>query len=158
MNNPEQVIRMFYTAFQNKDYKTMQDCYANKAVFNDPVFPDLNARQVRAMWEMFCVRSRDLTIELGNIKANDTEGVAEWTASYTFSSTGKKVINRIKSKFIFENGKILRHSDSFNFYRWASQALGLSGVLLGWLPFVRNKAQKAAMMALNNYMNSSKPG
>lgn len=41
----------------------MKNCYAEKATFNDPVFQNLNATQVRAMWEMFCVKSKDLKIE-----------------------------------------------------------------------------------------------
>jgi ketosteroid isomerase-like protein len=153
MNKNEQLILKFYTAFQNKDFKTMQDCYADDATFSDPVFPQLEARQVRAMWEMFCVKSRDLKIEYSNISAGDDSGSAEWTATYPFSASGNRVVNHIKANFRFEDGKIAEHRDHFNFYKWASQALGLSGKLLGWMPFVRNKAQKAGMKALNDYMS-----
>lgn len=152
MNSNERLIHQFYTAFQARDYKTMQQCYADNAKFSDPVFHDLDAQHVRAMWEMFCQKSKDMKIEFRNVKANDTEGGAEWTAWYTFSSTNKKVVNHISANFLFENGKIVRHTDHFSFYNWAKQALGLSGLLLGWLPFVRNKAQKFGMKALNDYM------
>ena len=152
MTSNEQLLKQFYTAFQNRDYKTMQQCYADNAVFSDPVFNSLDAEQVRAMWEMFCIRSNDLKIEFRNVKADDKEGSAEWTARYTFSSTNKKVVNHISAHFLFEDGKIISHSDHFNFHNWAKQALGLSGLLLGWLPFVRNKAQKFGMKALNDFM------
>ncbi|MEP6512786.1 MAG: nuclear transport factor 2 family protein [Parafilimonas sp.] len=148
----EKVIQKFYTSFQNKDYKTMQQCYAGSAIFNDPVFRNLNATQVKAMWEMFCVKSKDLKIEFGNITANETNGSAEWTATYIFSPTGKKVVNKITANFIFENQKIVKHTDTFNFYKWAKQALGLSGVLLGWTPLAKNKVQKAGMKTLNDYI------
>ena len=151
-----QLIERFYTAFQNKDYITMQECYADSARFDDPVFHNLNAEQVRTMWEMFCVRSKDLNIEFMNIKANETEGSAAWIARYTFSSTGKQVVNNIIANFKFENGKIIRHTDTFNFHKWARQALGLSGLFLGWMPFVKNKVQKSAMLALNNYVLKKK--
>lgn len=131
----------------------MQECYADNAKFSDPVFPNLKAEQVRAMWEMFCVKSKDLIIEFRNITANETQGKAEWTAVYIFSSTGKEVVNNICANFIFENGKIIKHTDTFNFYKWAKQALGLSGLFLGWMPFVKNKVQKAGMTALNEYIN-----
>ncbi len=152
MTTTEQVIQKFYTSFQNKDYKTMQQCYAGSAIFNDPVFRNLNATQVKAMWEMFCVKSKDLKIEFGNITANETNGSAEWTASYIFSPTGKKVVNKITANFIFENQKIVKHTDTFNFYKWAKQALGLSGVLLGWTPLAKNKVQKMGMKTLNDYI------
>ncbi len=41
----------------------MQVCYDNNATFHDPVFTSLNATQVRAMWEMFCLRGNDLVID-----------------------------------------------------------------------------------------------
>ncbi len=47
----------------------MQGSYADNATFKDPVFINLNAKQVRAMWEMFCVKSKDLKIEFSKITA-----------------------------------------------------------------------------------------
>ncbi len=52
MNHNAQIIEAFYTAFQRKDYKAMQGMYSDTATFSDSVFKDLNAQQVRAMWEM----------------------------------------------------------------------------------------------------------
>ena len=52
MSEHEQVITRFYTAFAQLDYKTMQQCYSNNAVFNDPVFGLLQGAEVGAMWEM----------------------------------------------------------------------------------------------------------
>lgn len=134
----------------------MKNCYAEKATFNDPVFQNLNATQVRAMWEMFCVKSKDLKIEFKNIRADQQNGGAEWTATYVFSLTGKKVVNHIIASFILENGKIVNHKDTFNFYNWARQALGLSGVILGWTPLVKNKVRKEAMNSLNNFIGGNK--
>ena len=147
-----QLIEQFYTAFQKKDYKAMQDCYDDKATFSDPVFQNLNAEQVRAMWEMLCLRGKDLEIKFSDVKAHDAEGSAVWIASYTFSSTGKYVVNHVFARFKFENGKIVEHTDHFNFHKWSGQALGLSGRLLGWMPFVKNKVQKSAMVALNDFI------
>ena len=104
MNANEQCITTFYTAFQNKDYKTMQQCYTDNAVFTDEVFIDLDAKKVRAMWEMLIKGGKDLKVEFDSVKANEKEGSANWVATYTFSKTGKKVINRIHANFIFENG------------------------------------------------------
>ncbi|MBK7871764.1 MAG: nuclear transport factor 2 family protein [Saprospiraceae bacterium] len=156
MNTNEQLIHQFYQAFQNKDYKTMQSCYADDARFSDAVFQNLDAAQARAMWEMLIKRGKDLQLEYHNVQANETNGSAEWIATYTFSATGKKVINHIKANFIFKNGKIIKHTDQFDFYKWARQALGFTGLILGWTGFVKKKVRQTAMKNLDNFMNKSK--
>jgi ketosteroid isomerase-like protein len=155
MNSSEQLIYHFYNSLQNKDVKAMQDCYADHTRFSDPVFVDLNAEQVRAMWAMLLKSGKDMRIEFKNIYRNETGGTAEWDAYYTFSATGNKVINRIKASFIIENNKIIGHKDQFNFYNWARQALGLTGILLGWTGFLKNKIRTKARKNLESYMASN---
>ena len=156
MNANELLIHKFYTSFQNKDYKGMQECYSERAIFSDSVFKNLNSDQVKAMWEMLLKNSKDFRLEFKDIKATETNGSAHWDAHYTFSKTGNKVINRIDATFTFENGKIVSHKDHFNFYTWAKEALGITGVLLGWTPFLKAKVQKTAMESLHTFINQSK--
>ena len=132
----------------------MQECYADNATFSDPVFQDLNADQVRAMWEMFLVKSDSLTIDCKNIELIQELITAQWTARYTLSSTGRPVTNTIRSIFRIKNGKIVRHTDSFNFYGWTRQALGMKGILLGWTPFVKNRIRRTARASLRTFMKS----
>lgn len=152
MNANEQLIHQFYTCFNNKDYKGMQACYADQATFSDAVFKNLNSNQVKAMWQMLILKGKDMRIEFSQISANEKTGKAHWDAYYTFSSTGKKVINKIDASFEFENGKIVKHTDNFNFYTWAKQALGTTGLLLGWTGFLKNKIQTTAMANLQKFM------
>ncbi|MEJ2904566.1 nuclear transport factor 2 family protein [Pedobacter panaciterrae] len=156
MTQNEELIRHFYASFQNKDVKAMQDCYADSATFSDPVFTNLNAKQVRSMWAMLIKSGKDMRIEFKNISGNEMGGSAEWDAYYTFSATGNMVVNRIKASFLIENGKITKHTDQFNFYTWAKQALGFTGLLLGWTTFLRNKISTKAKRNLENFMASSK--
>ena len=151
MTNHE-LLDTFYKAFQQKDYTTMQNCYADNAVFSDPAFQNLDARQVRAMWEMLIRRGKDLELTYRVLNADDTRGQAEWTATYTFSQTNRKVVNRIKSSFQFAKGKIVSHTDRFDFYTWAKQALGFTGLLLGWTGFLQRKVQQTAMRNLARFM------
>lgn len=153
MNN-EQLIYHFYTCFKNKDIEGMQNCYADNAIFNDTVFRDLHAQQVRLMWAMLIGNAKDLHIEFSGVKTGKGTGSAQWVATYTFSATGRKVVNPIKASFQFENGKIVRHEDEFDFYHWAKQALGLSGLLLGWTSFLKNKIRKKAANNLKSYMDT----
>jgi ketosteroid isomerase-like protein len=149
----QQIITKFYTCFQNKDYKGMQECYADNATFSDEVFVNLNAAQVKAMWEMLCVKGKDLRLDFKNIQTNGKLASAEWIAYYTFSASVRKVVNHVKANFVFENGKIVKHTDIFNFYKWSRQALGITGALLGWTEFFKNKVRKGAMKNLDNFMN-----
>ncbi|MFM9946265.1 MAG: nuclear transport factor 2 family protein, partial [Bacteroidia bacterium] len=88
------------------------------------------------------------------VTAGESEGKGEWVATYTFSKSGRKVVNHITSNFNFLNGKIVNHTDSFNFYKWASQALGIKGTLLGWTGFVKNKVRDGGTRSLYFFMNS----
>ena len=139
MHPNQQLLTSFYEAFRQKDYATMQACYADTAVFNDAVFQNLDATHVRNMWEMLIKRGKDLELTYSNIEANDTTGSADWTATYTFSQTKRRVVNHVRANFTFENGKIVNHTDRFDFYTWSKQALGLSGLLLGWTGFMQKK-------------------
>ena len=151
----KELIQHFYTCFQNKDFKGMQQCYDDDAVFSDEVFKSLNASQVRSMWEMLIGRSHDLALTFSDIEADEIKGKAQWTAVYTFSKTNRRVVNHIQARFILNDGKIVQHVDSFDFYVWARQALGLPGLLLGWTEFMRKKVQKTAMLGLNKFMEKN---
>jgi len=152
-NTNQKLITQFYTCFQNKDYKGMQECYADNATFSDPVFVNLNAAEGKAMWEMLCVRGKDLRLEFKNIQTNGAQASAEWIAYYTFSVTGRKVVNHVNAGFLIENGKIVKHTDVFNFYKWSRQALGIPGTLLGWTVFFKKKVRQGARKSLNDFMN-----
>lgn len=152
MTPNEDLIHHFYTSFQQKDYRGMQECYADNATFSDSVFVNLNAAQVRAMWQMLISRGKDLELEFKVLSSKGNHVNAEWIAHYTFGATKRKVRNHIKAQFEITDGKIVKHVDQFDFYTWSKQALGTPGLLLGWTPFLRNKVRKTAMKGLADFM------
>jgi hypothetical protein len=131
----------------------MQQCYHSDASFSDPAFPGLNSREVQAMWQMLLTASKDLKVTFDQVSANDQVGRCHWDAYYTFSRTGRKVHNSINASFHFKEGKILRHDDSFDFWRWSRQALGVSGWWLGWSPMLKTKVQAMARKNLIQFMS-----
>lgn len=145
-------IEQFYSAFQERDWATMGACYHPEAHFSDPVFPDLDANGVKAMWKMLLSSGPDLRIEFEVLEENATGGTVEWDAYYTFSASGRKVHNAVTSKFVFKAGSVIEQVDVFNFWRWSRQALGLKGTLLGWTPLMRNKVQRTAASRLAKAM------
>ena len=141
-------IEAFYAALGRRDAAAMIACYAPDVRFSDPVFPDLDAAGVAAMWRMLCARGRDLAVVASDVRADAATGRAHWVATYTYSATGRHVENRIDAAFEFRDGRIVRHRDSFDLHRWARQALGAKGLLLGWLPPVQAAIRKQAAAAL----------
>ena len=156
MNTDEQLIDSFYRSFQKQDAAKMNACYSDDVIFFDPVFGLLQAHEARAMWAMLCQNARDLTITFNDIKALDDEYyTCNWTATYTFSRTGRKVVNKIKAYMRFSEGKIIEHSDAFSLYNWAKQAFGLTGFLIGWSNFFQKKIRKQARMNLEKFMSKA---
>lgn len=152
MTENEKLITAFYDSFRKGDYQGMQKLYSDKAVFSDPVFRNLNAVEVRAMWEMLIKRGRDLFVTFGMAKSVGEEVTVEWQATYTFTPTRRKVINRIHAIFKFEEGKIISHTDRFGFHRWAHQAFGVTGLLLGWTGFFKSNVRRNARRSLDIFL------
>jgi ketosteroid isomerase-like protein len=146
-----QLIERFYAAFAERDGAAMAACYAPDVRFSDPVFPDLRGSRAGAMWRMLTSGSGDARIELLEHDADDARGSAHWRAHYTFTETGRPVVNDIQASFRFEDGLIVDHHDVFDFHRWARQALGPVGLLLGWTPFLRAKVQAKAGGRLDEF-------
>lgn len=156
MNNNEELIQKFYDAFARLDYETMLDCYSSNPIFNDQVFGVIQGNEVKAMWEMLCKNAKDFDLQVEKIEVDGEYATCNWTATYTFTKTGKKVINHVKAHMRIENGKITEHTDEFDIYKWSRQAFGLSGVLLGWSGYMKNKIRHEAKTKLYQFMNKTK--
>jgi ketosteroid isomerase-like protein len=157
MNNEDLVTR-FYAAFQKLDYATMQDCYADNVIFMDPAFGSLEGGEAKAMWEMLAKNARNFSLVFSDLKAEDEEYITcKWVATYTFSATGRRVVNRIKAYIRVQSGKITEHTDYFNFWKWARQAFGLSGWLLGWSSFFQSQVRSKARRNLDKFMGKAGP-
>lgn len=153
MEKNKELVTKFYTAFQKLDYQTMNSCYSDDIIFSDPVFMILKGDEVRAMWEMLCKNAHDFTLSFSDIELLDEEyATCRWTASYTFSKTGKKVVNKIKAYMKIYDGKIIEHSDAFRLSTWIGQALGWKGVMFGWTGFMKRAVQKNARKNLARFM------
>ena len=143
-----QLIERFYRAFAASDGDAMAACYAPGVRFSDPAFGELHGPQAGAMWRMLTGQATDLRVEL--LEHDDTS--ARWRAHYTFSQTGRAVVNDVRARFVVRDGLIAEHDDAFSFHRWSSQALGLPGRALGWTPLLRAQVRKRARASLETFM------
>jgi limonene-1,2-epoxide hydrolase len=153
-------IENFYNAFARLDSDAMAPCYADDVAFDDEVFSLRGKREVMGMWRMLCVATKDKgadvwRLRFGNVQADGATGRAHWDAHYRFSATGRLVDNSIDAQFEFApDGRIVRHRDSFDFWRWSRQALGAPGLLLGWTPMLRGKIRERAGGNLRQFLES----
>lgn len=146
----KQLIQKFYDSFAAGDAEGMAACYTDDVRFEDPAFGELFGDDAKNMWRML-LKNPDTKVTVSNIKADEKTGSADWVAAYTFSRTGRRVINKVSAKFEFRDGKISKHTDHFNIWKWAGQAMGLKGYLLGWTPLMRTGIQKQAVALLAKY-------
>jgi limonene-1,2-epoxide hydrolase len=160
MNTNQTTLQNFYAAFARLDADTMAACYAADAEFEDAVFSLHGHEQVTGMWRMLCDATKAKGAEVwkltwSGIEADAKTGKSHWEADYRFSATGRMVHNVIDGVFEFnDQGLITKHCDSFDFWTWSRQALGLPGALLGWTPYLHNKVRARAAGNLKNYLAS----
>jgi len=178
LNSPaaQATIERFYAAFARLDGGGMAACYTADAAFDDPAFSLRGRDQVGGMWQMLCDSTRakgmahwrlevsDIATDAGTSTSTSTSkgtststsastGRAHWEAHYLFPSTGRLVHNRIDASFVFgAQGLIARHTDRFDFAAWSRQALGATGWLLGWTPWLRAQVRRQAAAQLQRYL------
>ncbi|MFK8329237.1 nuclear transport factor 2 family protein [Pseudomonas sp. BJa5] len=145
------LITRFYQAFQRLDAEAMVACYSADIVFSDPAFGTLRGQDAGDMWRMLTRRAKDFSLTFDQVRADEHAGAAHWVATYLFSQTGRVVINDIQARFVIRDGRICEHHDSFDLWRWARQALGTSGLLLGWTPLVQGKVRQQALKGLRAF-------
>lgn len=153
MISNRQIIKKFYTSFQQLDAASMTALYHPEATFEDPAFGKLNRDEVAAMWHMLIERSKgNLQIEFSDIITSEEKGTAEWIATYLFSATNRNVRNVIQAEFEFKNGLIYKHKDTFDLWKWSKMALGWKGAFFGWSSIFKNKIRSQAKKSLSNFM------
>jgi len=145
------LITRFYQAFQRLDGEAMAACYTPDVLFSDPVFGTLRGRDAADMWRMLTARAKDFTLTFDNVRSDARSGAAHWLARYPFSQTGRVVVNDIQARFVFRDGLIAEHHDSFSLWKWSAQALGLKGQLLGWSPLLQNRVREQASKGLRAF-------
>ncbi len=143
----QELLEHFYHSLKNKDAEGMISCYHDNIVFTDPAFGTLTGIDAKNMWRMLMLRGATLEIDYSNIAADADTGTAHWTARYIFSKTNRKVVNNVVGAFEFKDGKIIRHTDTFDLRIWAKQALGSTSnifIFLGILkPYVQRKSKES---------------
>jgi len=149
----EATIQALYSALHRHDGDAAAACYTDDAVFEDPAFGRLTGGAVKDMWRMLTERSGDLAVTLGDhgVAADGRTGWAHWSATYTFTNTGRRVQNEIDARYTFSGGLISEQVDTFPLRRWGAQALGPKGAVRGLTPLLGRGVRKQARSNLADY-------
>lgn len=149
-------VEVFYEAFNQLDVEKMVFYYHPNIKFTDPAFGKLEGEHAKNMWRMLCANSNKETFNViySNIVERNGGIDANWEAKYVFSQTGRKVHNIIKAHFKFKDGLIIEHTDNFSLQKWAKQALGFKGALLGGTSFFKKKLNSQTRKLLNKFESS----
>ncbi|MFT6204161.1 MAG: ketosteroid isomerase-like protein [Spirosomataceae bacterium] len=152
----EETIKQFYQSFSDGNADGMVACYHDDIVFKDPAFGTLEGDKAKAMWQMLMSRSDSAPeIQFSNISADAQYGKANWIAKYNYGPKKRKVVNNVTALFEFKDGKIIKHTDDFDLWKWSQQALGASGYLLGWSSFMKKQIQKKTNGLLGKFIENS---
>ena len=135
----------------------MKACYHPAVEFSDEVFPFLQAKKAQAMWHMLLSGAEDagLSVQFYDVQASEEAGSCRWEATYTLSLTGRKIHNRIQANFQFKDGKIIRHTDRFSFWKWSRMAFGWTGTMLGWTPFFKRRVREGTAHRLEKFIKNN---
>ena len=119
----------------------------------------LKGDKAKYMWKMLLAnKNSDLKITYSDIISDDYSGEAKWIAEYVFGPEKRKITNHVRAVFAFKDEKIIHHKDNFNLWSWSRQALGLTGLLMGWTSFLKNKIRTKVNKSLDKFISANKSG
>ncbi len=163
-----QTLYRYFTALVARDTQGMQNCYAHGVRFEDPIFNLNGDREIMAMWALLFGPGRlptDRTnkgqggltntwaVDFHTVKTLQNHGSVRWEVTFRYAPTGRIVHNSVYSQFHFDDdGLILSQRDNFDFWRWARQAHGFLGMMLGWTPLMWDHAREQAEVSLQEVL------
>ena len=152
----ETVIHSFYSAFQKRDAKGMAENYHEQIEFSDPAFGTLNGPEAALMWKMLLRSAKDLRAEYHIRSVTGSTAKVHWEAFYTYGKDKRKVHNKVEATLEIADGKIIRHKDKYSLWKWASQTMGINGIIIGWTSFFKKRLQKQSKEMLQRFLSKQK--
>ena len=137
------VIRELYEALDRHDGEAMARLYAPDGRFKDPAFGELSGAEAGDMWRMLTGRAEDLKRRARRALGRGRHGHRPLDRHATRSARAGRWSTTSTPRFRFRDGLIVEHEDSFSFWRWARQALGPAGLMLGLPPMNRLVRRRA---------------
>lgn len=139
MSQAEHLVEKLFSSLQALNHEAMAACYHEEATFSDIAFQLQGRKQIHAMWHMIC--QKGISVQVQSIETAGDIVRARIVDTYTFSDTGRQVVNRIESAFEFRDGLISVQRDTCDPLDWSRQAFGgIKGELVGRVGWLRRRA------------------
>jgi len=135
MSHPNALlIERLFAALNRHDHELIAECYADDARFQDIAYNLRTKHRIHNMWRMICEGKSNIQVKVEAVTADDRGGTSTIVDVYDFGRTdddpGKRVINRITSRFVFDAGRIAKQVDECDPRAWAEMAIGGR---VGWI-------------------------
>ncbi len=133
-----QRTEQFFRAISDRAITTVIEAYQPEAVLQSPVIGDLAGREIHQLWTTFLRRTKAPKLDFTIARVQGQTAFVEWSAEHEFFDTGRPVSLSGSTVLTFQHGRIRHQQDQFDHRLWAAQAMGLSGLILSYLPGSRN--------------------
>jgi ketosteroid isomerase-like protein len=141
------LVEQLFLALREGETDALLSRYAEHVRIEHPLLGVLDRDEFAAALRSFARRSpgHSLTYAIEDAEGDRVE--ASWRLNHLFHETGRLVAISGASVFVLAAGRIVRQTDRFDRRDWARQALGLTGLVLsflpGWRAFLRRELRRS---------------
>lgn len=154
MSKKIEIVKEFYEALNKRDYKIVNGLYHSEAKYRDEIF-DFNGIEIHALWYNATLPEMDISVKLESIREEGDKVITEWEMRYTLDIIKRRINLKEKGVFEFKDEKIYRHTDTYDFWAWCTQAFGAIGRVMGWSNWLRNRVRNQARKSVLTHLYSA---
>jgi hypothetical protein len=128
------IIDRLFKAFQSKDADAILAAYSAKCQFNHPLIGCMSKDEFSKAVQIFIRETPDyeLAFQINHVSAKRVE--VEWTMTHIFHLTGRIIKQNGKTTCFLSANSVVRQIDQFDRRIWSRQAMGVTGLVLSFVP------------------------
>jgi hypothetical protein len=141
------LVEQLFKAFQSKDTDAIFATYAADCQFDHPLIGRLSKNEFSMAIRAFMRATPDYELAF-QINHTDAKRVdVEWTITHIFHLTAKVIKQHGTTTCFLSNNRIVQQIDKFDRRAWSRQAMGMTGLVLsfvpGWRSFIERELRRA---------------
>lgn len=142
--SPEAVMKKFYEAFTAQRPADFEGLYAPDVKFKDAVFEYSDRKGTMKMWRSILANPKNtFRFEFDRVEGDVAYG--RWVGDYKLG--GRPIRNELETRMVVRDGRIVEHTDDFDWGKWVKQALPGGGL------FANRVGQKIITAVLRAVIN-----